>query len=98
MKQPLETYYGLPAEVTFCKKCVMSNQRPASTVEFKHTKESKKTTIRHLQNNTFIDYFFTSRWRIIIAYSYQIYSPMDILARQFRSLTFPIRLRWANVE
>jgi N-acetyl sugar amidotransferase len=38
-------YYGLPKEVKFCKKCVMSNQRPASAVEFKHTKDSKKTTL-----------------------------------------------------
>lgn len=41
----LEAYYGLPHEVKFCKKCVMSNQRPASTVEFKHTKDSKKVTM-----------------------------------------------------
>ena len=41
----LEAYYGLPNEVTFCTKCVMSNQRPTSAVEFKHTKESKKTTM-----------------------------------------------------
>ncbi len=45
MKQQLETYYGLPAEVKFCKRCVMSNQRPASTVEFKHTAQSKKVTM-----------------------------------------------------
>lgn len=44
-KEKLETYYGLPQEVKFCKKCVMSNQRPASTVEFKHTKDSKKVTM-----------------------------------------------------
>lgn len=41
----LEAYYGLPEEVTFCSKCVMSNQRPTSAVEFKHTKDSKKTTM-----------------------------------------------------
>ncbi|HRE31719.1 MAG TPA: N-acetyl sugar amidotransferase, partial [Candidatus Berkiella sp.] len=41
----LEVKYGLPAEVKFCKKCVISNQRPNSTVEFKHTIESKKQTI-----------------------------------------------------
>lgn len=41
----LEAYYGLPKEVKFCSKCLMSNQRPNSTAEFKHTKESKKTTI-----------------------------------------------------
>jgi N-acetyl sugar amidotransferase len=40
-----EAYYGLPQDVTFCKKCVMSNQRPASAIEFKHTKDSKKTTL-----------------------------------------------------
>lgn len=40
-----EAYYGLPQEVTFCTKCVMSNQRPTSAVEFKHTKDSKKTTM-----------------------------------------------------
>jgi N-acetyl sugar amidotransferase len=41
----LEAYYGLPEEVAFCSKCVMSNQRPTSAVEFKHTKDSKKTTM-----------------------------------------------------
>jgi len=45
MADTLEAYYGLPSEVKFCKRCVMSNQRPASTVEFRHTIESKKTTL-----------------------------------------------------
>jgi N-acetyl sugar amidotransferase len=45
MSDNLEAYYGLPQEVKFCKKCLMSNQRPTSTVEFKHTKDSKKTTM-----------------------------------------------------
>lgn len=42
----LEAKYGLPEKVIFCKKCVISNQRPASAVEFKHTIESRKTTMR----------------------------------------------------
>lgn len=41
-----ETKYGLPEEVKFCKRCVMSNQRPASTAEFKHKKDSKKVTMQ----------------------------------------------------
>lgn len=45
MDTKLETKYGLPEDVIFCKRCVMSNQRPASAVEFKHTKESKKVTL-----------------------------------------------------
>lgn len=42
---PGETKYGLPKEVKFCKRCVISNQRPSSDVEYAHTKESKKKTI-----------------------------------------------------
>lgn len=34
----LQAKYGLPREVVFCKRCVMSNQRPSSSVEFKHDK------------------------------------------------------------
>jgi N-acetyl sugar amidotransferase len=41
----LEARYGLPAEVRFCKRCVISNQRPSSAVEFRHRAESKKVTI-----------------------------------------------------
>lgn len=65
--EQLEAKYGLPREVRFCKKCVMSNQRPASAVEFKHTKESKKTTLnfdaegvcdacRHAEHKNSIDW------------------------------------------
>ena len=45
-KQPLlEAKYGLPREVKFCKKCVMSNQRPVSEIEFKHTINTQKKTM-----------------------------------------------------
>ena len=40
-----EVFYGLPKEVKYCRKCVISNQRPNSTVEYNHTNESKKRTI-----------------------------------------------------
>jgi N-acetyl sugar amidotransferase len=41
----LEAKYGLPNEVKFCKKCVMSNQRPVSEIEFKHNINTKKKTL-----------------------------------------------------
>ena len=41
----LEAFYGLPPEVKFCKKCVISNQRPSSTVEFKSETKDKKSVI-----------------------------------------------------
>jgi len=37
--------YGLPTGVRYCKRCVISNQRPNSAVEFQHTRASRKTTI-----------------------------------------------------
>ena len=41
----LPAYYGLPQEVVFCRRCVMSNQRPASYPEFKHTRDRKTPTL-----------------------------------------------------
>lgn len=43
--EELEVKYGLPREVKFCKKCVISNQRPNSAIELSHNKNSKKQTI-----------------------------------------------------
>ncbi len=39
------TLYGLPRKVIFCKKTLISNQRPASAIEFLHTKKTKKKTL-----------------------------------------------------
>lgn len=39
------TRYGLPPEVRFCKECVISNQRPNSSIEFLNEPNSAKTTI-----------------------------------------------------
>lgn len=47
---PHETRYGLPREIAFCRRCVISNQRPNSAVEYAHTKDSKKTTIHFDQD------------------------------------------------
>jgi N-acetyl sugar amidotransferase len=49
-----EAMYGLPQEVRFCARCVISNQRPNSAVEFKHTAGSTKTTI-HLDGDGICD-------------------------------------------
>lgn len=44
-EENLEAKYGLPKNVMFCKKCIISNQRPSSAVERKHNINSKKQTI-----------------------------------------------------
>ena len=40
-----ESKYGLPLRVEYCKRCVISNQRPNSAVEYNHTQSSLKATI-----------------------------------------------------
>lgn len=40
-----KAFFGLPEQVLFCKRCVISNQRPSSTVEFKNVKDEQKSTI-----------------------------------------------------
>ncbi len=37
----MKSLFGLPKKVLFCEKCVLSNQRPSSTVEFKNLKTRK---------------------------------------------------------
>jgi hypothetical protein len=44
-EEVLETFYGLPANVEYCKTCVISNQRPSSVIEQKHTRNTKKKVI-----------------------------------------------------
>lgn len=46
--------YGLPEQVRFCTRCVISNQRPNSTAEYGHTAESRKQTI-HLDDEGVCD-------------------------------------------
>ena len=46
--------YGLPAKVTFCQRCVTSNQKPISAIEFQHTAASVKQAI-HLDETDICD-------------------------------------------
>src|ERR1700741_3779482 len=41
-----DALYGLPTQVRFCRKCVISNQRPNSAVEYRHTRDTRKPTIQ----------------------------------------------------
>ena len=45
MPEILEAKYGLPERVVFCSRCLMSNQRPASSVEFRHTPSHRHRTL-----------------------------------------------------
>lgn len=45
MNSDIKALYGLPERVFFCKRCVMSNQRPSSYPEFKHKKDRITPTL-----------------------------------------------------
>lgn len=52
-----KVYFGLPKKIKFCKKTLISNQRPSSEIEFKHNKKTKKKTL-------FIDKnFISDTWK-----------------------------------
>lgn len=51
MGESVEVKFGLPEHVKFCKKCVMSNQRPNSSVEFQHSREHKHRTLNFDQES-----------------------------------------------
>jgi len=42
-KEKLEAMYGLPEDIRFCTRCVISNQRPSSTVEIRNAGGPKQT-------------------------------------------------------
>lgn len=65
VKNP-EAFYGLPEKVKFCRSCVMSNQRPNSALEYKHTSDTKKTTINFDENGVCDACNFVERKKNII--------------------------------
>lgn len=53
-KTPLTAKYGLPDIVSFCQRCVTSNQKPISAIEFQHTSGSVKQAI-HIDDENICD-------------------------------------------
>tara|TARA_B100001057_G_scaffold497724_1_gene602665 strand:+ start:953 stop:2170 length:1218 start_codon:yes stop_codon:yes gene_type:complete len=63
----LKNYYGLPKKVIFCKKTLISNQRPNSAIEFYHNKNTKKKTL-NIDKNGISDSWKYSRIKLNINY------------------------------
>ncbi len=57
----LKVLYGLPRKVLFCKKTLMSNQRPVSTSEFLLKSTSKKKTINFSKNRISDSYVYSKK-------------------------------------
>ena len=48
----METLFNLPNKIVFCKKCVLSNQRPSSVPEFKHIKSREGARYLNIDDKT----------------------------------------------
>ena len=48
----METLYNLPEKIIFCKKCVLSNQRPSSIPEFKHIRSREGASYLNIDDKT----------------------------------------------
>jgi len=55
MTDSVATKYGLPETVIFCKRCLMSNQRPASIPEFKHLPDRRDAKYMHIDEDGVCD-------------------------------------------
>ncbi len=55
MTARLDAKYGLPEHVVFCRRCVMSNQRPASIPEFRHTPDRRGAKYLHIDEEGVCD-------------------------------------------
>lgn len=51
----MKILFNLPEKVIFCKKCVLSNQKPTSIAEFKHTRNRKGAKYLNLDNKEICD-------------------------------------------
>jgi len=63
----LKTLYGLPSKIIFCKKTLISNQRPQSEIEFSHNIKTKKKTL-NIDSNGISDSWKYSRMKLKIDY------------------------------
>ena len=55
MTDGIATKYGLQEKVVFCRRCVMSNQRPASIPEFKHLPDRRGAKYMHIDKGGICD-------------------------------------------
>lgn len=55
MTEEKKSKYGLPETVIFCKRCVMSNQRPVSMQEFTHMPDRRGASYMHIDEEGVCD-------------------------------------------
>ena len=51
----MSTLFGSPKKVVFCKECTMSNQRPATTLEYEHNFSRSGSKYLHIHEDGICD-------------------------------------------
>jgi N-acetyl sugar amidotransferase len=77
----IEAYYGLPRDVVFCTRCVISNQRPSSVVEFKSQAGDPKPTIEFDDEGVCSACRFADKKAQVIDWTQREAELMDLCAR-----------------
>jgi len=80
MKNNRNPLYGLPRKVIFCKKTLISNQKPTSSIEFNHNLKSKKKTL-FIDKNQISDSWKYSRIKKKINYKKREKELLNLLER-----------------
>ncbi len=80
MKNNIKPLYGLPRKVIFCKKTLISNQKPTSSIEFNHNLKSKKRTL-FIDKNQISDSWKYSRVKKKINYKKREKELLKLLER-----------------
>ena len=80
MKNNIKPLYGLPRKVIFCKKTLISNQKPTSSIEFYHNLKSKKKTL-FIDKNQISDSWKYSRIKKKINYKKREKELLKLLER-----------------
>ena len=81
----METYFNLPSDVFFCKKCLMSNQRPSSVPEFRHTRNRDGAKYLQFDNNGVCDACRQAETKDLIGWEDRERELIDLLGRHRKS-------------
>jgi N-acetyl sugar amidotransferase len=81
----VKTYYNLPEKVIFCKLCVMSNQRPASVPEFRHTRQRDGATYMSIGEDGICDACKQSQVKDSIDWEERERELLELLSRYRRT-------------
>ena len=77
----MKTYFNLPEKVIFCKRCVMSNQRPASVPEFRHLRNREGAKYMQIDDEGICDACRQAESKITIDWDERELELKDLLAR-----------------